>query len=57
MDLSGVALCGWHTYMHAIAISENRGHELKGEQRRIYGRIWKEETEGEGSIGVGARAW
>lgn len=32
-----------YMYMHSIAISEKRGHELEGEWGGVYGKVWKEE--------------
>jgi hypothetical protein len=31
--------------MHAIIICRKRGYKFEEEQRRVYGRIWREERE------------
>lgn len=36
--------------MHAVIISEKRSHEVEGKQGGVYGRIWREEIEGENVV-------
>lgn len=31
--------------MYALTIDLKRGHEFKGEQEGVYGRVWREERE------------
>lgn len=40
-------LClGKKTYMHIITTDKNRSYEFKGKQRRIYGKVRREDRDG-----------
>lgn len=38
--------------MNVTKINEERDHELEGDQRELYGRIWSEEMEEENDVSI-----